>query len=271
MHPVKPDTHEIIFQQKPNQSLLCKAFNECWVDFLDSVPRCDYFLLLHADVFTERRGWVGEMVDAMERYSLDVLHAPVLIKDGRGKTSTAVGGVSYDHEWDGVRRLTATEISKLPPVFTLPDVLQLWRSSDPPEVRSLPQFGNHGFSWSKNDGDLALLPNTGMMIIRPGSMMNRFPGFTIKDRIILKDKNKWYPPIDGLLAPEGHGLKRAVQVISEDWNFGRWCAQHELKVGGIRLPTGHHGNCTFMIEQAADYGLNHDYDIVKGSETIGGL
>ena len=271
MHPVKPNTHEVLFQQKPNQSLLCKAFNECWVDFLDREPRCDYFLMLHADVFTERHGWVGEMVEAMEQHGLDVLHAPVLIKDGRGKTSTAVGSADYDHEWDGIRRLTASELKKLPVVFTIPDVLEMWRANDPPEVTSLPEFGNHGFSWSMRDDQLTLLPNTGMMMLKPGPVINRFSGFTIKDRIILKDKREIHPPIMGILAPEGHGLKHAVQVVSEDWNFGRWCAQHELRVGGIRLPTGHHGNCKFMTEEAADYGLNHDYDIVKGAETIRGI
>jgi hypothetical protein len=76
-----------------------------------------WFAMLHSDVMPDAL-WVDTLIAQAEQHDADFVSAVVAIKDGRGLTSTAVGGVD---DWDAPRRLTVNEVAVLPKTFGLDD------------------------------------------------------------------------------------------------------------------------------------------------------
>ncbi len=156
MHPVAPNS-DISARIIPGRSsLLAHAFNDCLVA-CHEMGGFDYFGMLHADVSCSD-DWLGVMVRLLEKHRLDVLHTVIPIKDSNGLTSTAVA--YSDDPWACVRRITTTELAKLPETF---DIDALRECYDKNAIR--------------------LLPNTGCIIMRNDDWLRDFPGFNIMDRI----------------------------------------------------------------------------------------
>lgn len=95
-----------------SRSLLTQNFNGLFVAALNSRPRVDYFVMLHADV-QPGAGWVDELIQQATLHDAAVCSVVVPIKNESGVTSTAV----LDPETNRLRRLTMREVCKLPVTF----------------------------------------------------------------------------------------------------------------------------------------------------------
>jgi len=93
-------------------SLLVRNFNQLWATALNLPERPKYFAMHHSDIAAPP-GWIDVLIDTLEEQKADMVSAVVAIKSFDGMTSTAV----LDLETKARRRLTVTEVSKLPPVF----------------------------------------------------------------------------------------------------------------------------------------------------------
>lgn len=187
-------------------SLLAFGFNEL-VATCNRLGEFDYFAMLHADISCPN-GWLGVLIDEMEGAGVDMMHAVCAIKDDNGLTSTALA--YSDNEWACVRRITSTELQKLPSTFDIKDI---------------------NSSLDKNA--IRLLPNTGCMVMRAGTWLEDFPGFCVLDRIRRTEDGDW-----------------AAEVIPEDWNFGHWCARNGISVGGTKaVLTKHRGEADYRNDR----------------------
>lgn len=206
--------HELTIMRL-SSSLLANCFNTLLATCLQSNVEAtsdeelfDYFCLLHADVAPEA-GWLETMIAELERYHLDVLHAVCAMKDGKGRTSTA--GAYSDDPWEPVRRLTMTELKKLWPTFTS----GILREQLDPEIK-------------------ILLPNTGCMLLKVDEWLANFPGFEIRDRLVMEP------------SPGHRAAHWQAWTVSEDWNFGYWCAANGVRVGATtKVRTRHIGRTQF--------------------------
>jgi predicted O-methyltransferase YrrM len=155
-HSVPHDGQIEVHILPPKSSLLAHGFN-------DAVVACnrrggyDAFALIHADISCQA-GWLAKMWQIMQDRELQVLHTVAPIKNSDGLTSTALA--YSDDPWSLVRRLTMTELHKLPATFDINDIRE---HLDPNAT--------------------ALLPNTGCLLVRAGTWLEDFPGFAIMDRI----------------------------------------------------------------------------------------
>jgi predicted O-methyltransferase YrrM len=155
-HSVPHDGQIEVHILPPKSSLLAHGFN-------DAVVACnrrggyDAFALIHADISCQA-GWLAKMWQIMQDRELQVLHTIAPIKNSDGLTSTALA--YSDDPWSLVRRLTMTELHKLPATFDINDIRE---HLDPDAT--------------------ALLPNTGCLLVRAGTWLEDFPGFAIMDRI----------------------------------------------------------------------------------------
>lgn len=137
-------------------SLLAHVFNVLWAQMLLVKPQTDpdYFAMLHSDVVPEA-GWVDTLVDELRRTGADLVSVVLPIKNLQGVTSTAID--DPEDEWTPLRRLTTTEVQRLPETFSAADCGYPGR---------------------------ALLVNTGCWVCdlhRP--WVEEFPGFEIRDKI----------------------------------------------------------------------------------------
>jgi hypothetical protein len=173
----------------------------------------DYFGIVHADL-APADNWLSTMLAEMDAHDLEVCHAVCAIKDSSGLTSTSI---AYSNDpWARVRRITLTELARLPQTFTIETLREAY---DPAALR--------------------LLPNTGCLVMRAKTWLRSFDGFEIRGRLRTR-------PEDG---------KRVADVVPEDWNFGHWCAEHGVRVGGTKaVVTEHFGRASFRS------------DVVWGSE-----
>lgn len=181
-------------------SLLAHGFNTQLATCLN-MGGFDYWLLLHQDVSPITPGWLDIVINELEFHNLDALHVVCAIKDNRGLTSTAYS--STGDKWSERCKLSTTQLLEvLPPTFTIDDV----RAKLDPQAQ-------------------VLLPNTGCLLLRIGEWLDRFPGFTISDRLGWKDG------------------KRVAQTAPEDWQFGFWAASEGVRVGGTScIATAHYGD-----------------------------
>jgi len=159
-----------IMVEPKGTSLLANGFNHLYCSFLNNKDY-EYFAMLHADIYPEGK-WLDILVDELERYHGDVIHAVVAIKDNRGLTSTAVGDMH--NPWEA-RRLTLAEVRNLPAVFDVDDCQKALQGP-----------------WPSN---ASLLPNTGCLLIKKAKWCYDFPGFTITDRII-KSGSQYVPAVE---------------------------------------------------------------------------
>lgn len=91
------------------------------------------------------------------------------------------------------------------------------------ELQNLPvTFGIDELRQSLDPDADRLLPNTGCLLLCADTWLKDFPGFTIHDRVI-RAGDEW-----------------GVDVCSEDWNFGHWCAENSVAVGGTRAVKIYH-------------------------------
>lgn len=208
-------------------SLLCAGFNECWADCVNGdFGPFDYFVLLHSDVRPQGK-WIDEMIARCDEY--DAIHVVAAIKDMRALTSTAVGPI--DELFHRVRRITVPELLKMPDTF---GYLKACEVLEEP-VRS----------------DWCLLPNTGCFMVKLGRWAIGFPGFTIRDRLVVRfpDGRSVLPNEALQMRVDGAdmtGARVCAEVSPEDWNFGRWAASVGLRVGGTRgVKLDHFGKMTF--------------------------
>jgi hypothetical protein len=206
-------------------SLLANCFNQLLAICLNA-GGYDYWALLHGDM-APADGFLDTLVAELEMYRLDVIHAPCALKSEKGYTSTAMA--YSDDPWQPVRRLTVRELKSLWPTFTI----GILREQLDPAAR-------------------ILLPNTGCMLIRIGDWLKKFPGFEIRDRMLHA------PGAERL----GVRYEFQPQCVSEDWNFGYWCAAHGVKVGGTtKVATRHVGRMVFPSDK--DWGRDRDEDFFE--------
>lgn len=110
--------HDVSIRAQP-ASLLGYNFNCLWCTALNGRKTEGYtkFAMHHADIASEI-GWLDKLIAEQERVGADVLSTVVAIKDPRGLTTTGI----MDAGKPNVRRLTMTEIMKLPVTFSAEDV-----------------------------------------------------------------------------------------------------------------------------------------------------
>lgn len=120
---------------RPQSSLLAYGFNMGLARALNQ--GAEFYVMLHADV-EPSACWARQLIEDMNAHDLDVIHAPVRLKDRSGMTST---GIAYEADaWTKRRRLTVKELDCLPEVFTIEDVQ---REIDPLAKILLPNTGCH--------------------------------------------------------------------------------------------------------------------------------
>lgn len=114
---------ETVHRSHQGSSLLDSNCTALWGHALNTHrrgKRLAYFALLHSDVQPEPF-WLDLLVQELEATGLDLLSAVVPIKDGNGRTSTAVGDIGPDAFGCGYR-LTMREVHRLPETFTAADL-----------------------------------------------------------------------------------------------------------------------------------------------------
>ncbi len=136
-------------------SLLARSFNICLKHCLNN--DYDYFAMLHIDMAADGP-WIDTLMDVLNEGRYDHVHAPAVIKDRNGETSTAVA--YSDDVWAVRRKITTTELQALPEVFDAKTLREVYD----PAVKYL-------------------LPNTGCMLMPAKTWLRDFPGFELRDRL----------------------------------------------------------------------------------------
>jgi hypothetical protein len=154
-------------------SLLAANFNKALCAAKDG--GYEWMLMWHGDLFPLGGDWLAGMIAAADERRADVFSAVSPLKGPHGLTSTACDTA------EGIRRITMTELGKLPEVFCAADVGErLW-----PCTR--------------------LLINTGMMLVRMARLDPVRCHFTIEDQIALNGAGKH----DFRVMPEDWHFSRA--------------------------------------------------------------
>lgn len=225
----KGDGLEVTVVRAPS-SLLANHANEQLVQCFDD-GSFDLFGIVHADIAPDEN-FIATMHSEMQAHKLDVLHAVAAIKNYSGYTSTAV---DYAGErWYPVRRITTAELAKLPETFAVDTLREFYG----PEVQRL-------------------LPNSGCILMRIDLLYERrFSGFCILDRI------RWTEPTEPGKKAKGH-----AEVVPEDWNFGHWCSENGMRVGGTKkVGTRHYGECYYTTDCVQ--GNQRDEEFFRSIATI---
>ncbi len=184
-----------------------------------------HFAMLHHDVCPED-GWLEILMEELLAHDADLVSAVVPIKDNLGLSSTAIDD-PRDH-FNVERRVTMTEVHRLPPTFSSKDC---------------------GYP------DRMLLVNTGCFVCRFDQNW-RFPPFRfhIDDVIVHRDGS------DG----RGPGGYRA-EVAPEDWNFSRHVQRAGGKVLATRkVLLTHAGGVAYTNQEPwgqfkVDEAFNHKH------------
>lgn len=163
-------------QQIETGSLLAHNFNRLWCWALNTARTepVAYFAMQHSDI-QPAPGWLGVLVDELERAGLDVLGVPAPIKDNRGITSTALDRDDGD-TWRVHCRLSVAETLALPETFTSGDVGR------------------------------PLLLNTGLWVCRFDPAWAKTVHFEINDRIVQAPDGNYYPQV----VPEDWNFSRML-------------------------------------------------------------
>lgn len=151
-----PDWSVIMSNQAA--SLLTFNFNCFWADALNhrQDDKCDYFLMIHADVRPVDNEWLDQLFHEMQQAEADVMSVIIPLKSQEGWTSTAID----THLWSP-RRLCMKEIMQMP------------------------------ITWSDED----LLFNTGLMLVDFRKPWVEKVCFTVNDRI-QKRNGKWCADVE---------------------------------------------------------------------------
>jgi hypothetical protein len=182
-------------------SLLGRAFSTLWAQALNNAEKglITHFAMLHSDIGCSQH-WLDVLMEELVAHNADICSAVSPIKDMKGLTSTAID--DPQNPWQPKRRLTMTEIARLPETF---DAMDCAKAALNPERA-------------------ALLINTGCFLAdvrKPwvlGNWTQNAPlAFTINDRMYRgKDRTFW------------------VDSESEDWYFSRQAARCGAKIIATR-------------------------------------
>lgn len=241
-----PDSVLQITLERQHSSALCYGFNKCWSGMFSHAKfPFDWFVLHHQDIEPEGP-WIDILIEEALKGGYDVMTALSPLKDDRGLTSTAYG--SMEHDWDRVRRITLIEKdTMLPQTFGIEELVKVLGTEG---IRGTPCFLNNTGVMAirlkekrlqiSRSADCRVGPFAiGLKDDRRGVWPWCFPGFRMHDRI---DFSPGYC---------------AAEFISEDWDMGRWCARHGLKVGATsRIDLGHYGRSCYRNRW--DKGQTHD-------------
>ncbi len=124
MHRMTSGKHQIAMGNV-DSSAICLTMNSLWIQALDGYEAgaITHFAMLHTDIIPEDF-FIDKLADIMEREQADIVSAIVPIKNQQGFTSTALEQKMGDADpYFRVRRLTMTEVMKMPPTFTDPAIL----------------------------------------------------------------------------------------------------------------------------------------------------
>ncbi len=174
-----------------------KAFNELWAEAynLRSQLGITDWAMQHDDI-RPQPGWADVLIDERRARQVDVMSAVAPLKDDRGLTSTGIRNAKTGQ----VRRLTMTELMRLPETFGLDALLA--NGVDVPGERK----------------DKFLIVNTGLWVCDfRRTWIEAFPGFSSRD---------------GLIRSEDGRLQAAS--LPEDWLFSEWAWRHGLQVRATR-------------------------------------
>ncbi len=179
-----------VFLSVKATSALTFNFNRLWCQALNARKKdgISRFVMIHSDQAPMEQEWLDILLDELNETDADILSAVIPIKNPDGLTSTALD----THLWRP-RRLTMTEIAKLPNTFDADIVASLF--DDVPV-------------------DTPLLVNTGVMAMRiDRPWADAFPGFTMNDKVAKAPNGEFH----SYLQPE-------------DWQMSRWANNQGLKV-----------------------------------------
>jgi hypothetical protein len=171
-------------------SILTCTFNSLYANALNMMDELNlkYFIMLHNDIGPIPEDWLDKLINLANEHDADILSVVSPIKSEMGLTSTAIDTDPYRP-----RRITMTEIQKLPGTFGAKDL---------PENQAHSKCG--------------LLINTGVMLVNLHKAASRNLFFEFNDRIIrLKNKGK---------------EEYVAEVEPEDWNFSRKANAAGLRV-----------------------------------------
>ena len=82
-----------------------------------------------------------------------------------------------------------------------------------------------------------MLPNTGCLLVRLHEETKRFPGFRFQNRVSGFKGGRTYSTES---EEWDWGGPVIPQFVPEDWDFGRWCANRNLRVGCTRAVVVEH-------------------------------
>jgi predicted O-methyltransferase YrrM len=205
-------------------SLLADGFNVHWCNALNQqlmgnpITR---FAMLHDDVVPESF-WLDKLLTELDSTGADLVAAVVPIKDGRGLTSTAIDDPM--DPWEVWRRLTSTEIEKLPETFGAADIATVFGAV---HDNLMPE----------------LLLNTGCWVCDFTKPWRFQVHFEIKTRITFHVGEDWTDGERsmkrGTIIPNwqyrpGMCGEFCNQVMPEDWDFSRQLNDHGAKILGTR-------------------------------------
>jgi hypothetical protein len=189
-------------------SLLGNSFDNHWATALNLQAEGEpitHFAMLHSDVVPSD-WWLDQLLNDLTEYQADVVSAVIPIKDLKGLTSTAIDDPTDG--WDVLRRLTLTEVHRLPEVFGAEDC---------------------GYP------DNLLLVNTGCWVCDFTKDWRYEVNFEIRNRIVYRTDDgtshpQSYPRGKYKTAPSSSSSSSSspsprgswvTQVRPEDWEFSR--------------------------------------------------
>lgn len=190
----------VVCRRSLGYSLLGHCFNQCWVDALSARKqgRATHFAMLHSDIEI-KSGWADRALEIMDRERCEILSVVVPIKDNTNGSSTAI-----DTDYWSPKRLTMSDIGKLPETF------------------------------SEDDVDGELLVNTGCLLVdlRDDRVFTEENGelalkFEIRDRILVRD-GRYIPQVaseDWNFSRTANRLGLRVVATTEIplWHWGQRC------------------------------------------------
>ena len=213
--------YDVVIQEQ-DYSILCYNFNVMWCDMLNkrrSGEDVRYFCMIHSDVNIVddliEGNWLDVFVDLLEEREVDVLSVVSPLKDNRGVTSTGI----YDVEKEViVKRLTMTEVKKLPQTFGMYDI---WEKIDI-DIGSV-----------KGKEKNKLVVNTGLMLVKVDDWC---------EKVFFHDKHYVLKVTD----TETGVVTFIAQVVSEDWMFSVDVQKLGMKVEATtKLAIEHIGKCGY--------------------------
>ena len=209
-------------------SCLMHTFNQLWTKgLLARESGVTHFAMIHADVEASP-GWLDVLVEEQRQTGAVAVSAVVAIKDNKGLTSTAVGSPTDFYDY---RRITVSELRKLPATFEMADVARLWG----PEL---------------TDGK-CLLINTGCFLvdIRHPMWDEAAEDGTLAFAFEQHSRIQRWP--NGVYSPE---------FAPEDWLISRYIARHGRSCAATtKVVTAHHG--VQVYPNNVVWGSDHDVEI----------